>query len=114
MKRLILMTLGAALIGAIPAATASFAQEIQTYRPAPRGLDVTPRTQIIQRNSAGYKYREPDCRVAGSGCYNFRRHKPVGPSGPSQAERCKAAYQSYRGFDNTYQPYVGPRRRCDL
>lgn len=34
--------------------------------------------------------------------------------GSSHVERCYAAYRSYREWDDTYQPYDGPRRRCRL
>ena len=30
------------------------------------------------------------------------------------AEWCAAKYRSYRAYDNTYQPYNGPRRQCTL
>lgn len=30
----------------------------------------------------------------------------------SHAEYCYARYRSYRAWDNTYQPYYGPRRQC--
>ncbi len=89
------------------------AQEIQTYRPAPRGLDVVPRKPIILQNNSPANIASPDC-TGSSRCYDFRVHRPVGPSGPTQTERCRAQYQTYRARDNTYQPFTGPRRRCDL
>ncbi|MBX4897422.1 BA14K family protein [Rhizobium bangladeshense] len=30
----------------------------------------------------------------------------------SHAEYCYSRYRSYRAWDNTYQPYYGPRRQC--
>ncbi|WP_348631649.1 BA14K family protein [Mesorhizobium sp. M6A.T.Cr.TU.014.01.1.1] len=27
-------------------------------------------------------------------------------------EWCYSRYRSYRAYDNTYQPYYGPRRQC--
>ena len=89
------------------------AQEVQTYRPAPRGLDVIPRQPIILKNGSPANIASPDC-TGSSRCYDFRVRRPVGPSGPSQVERCRARYQSYRPSDNTFQPYNAPRRQCDL
>ena len=34
--------------------------------------------------------------------------------GSSHEARCYARYRSYRAYDNTYQPYNGPRRQCTL
>jgi hypothetical protein len=34
--------------------------------------------------------------------------------GSSHEARCYARYRSYRAYDNTYQPYHGPRRQCTL
>jgi hypothetical protein len=34
--------------------------------------------------------------------------------GSSHEARCYARYRSYRAYDNTYQPYDGPRRQCTL
>lgn len=40
----------------------------------------------------------------------------VGPryyrGGNSHQSWCYARYRSYRAYDNTYQPYGGPRRQC--
>ena len=89
------------------------AQEIQTYRPAPRGLDTVPRKPLILGNGSPANIASPDC-TGTARCYDFRVHRPIGPSGRTQVQRCRAQYQSYRAFDNTYQPFTGPRRRCDL
>jgi hypothetical protein len=35
---------------------------------------------------------------------------PVG--GDAHVRWCYARYRSYRAWDNTFQPYVGPRRQC--
>jgi hypothetical protein len=32
--------------------------------------------------------------------------------GSSHTRWCYARYRSYRAYDNTYQPYYGPRRQC--
>ncbi len=37
---------------------------------------------------------------------------PVYRTGSSHAEWCFNRYRSYRAYDNTYQPYGGPRRQC--
>lgn len=112
MKALKILLAALGLMLATQLATAS-AQEIQTYRPAPRGLDVVPRKPLILGNDSPANPASPDC-TGSARCYDFRVHRPVGPSGPTQTERCRARYQSYRTFDNTYQPFNGPRRTCDL
>ena len=33
--------------------------------------------------------------------------------GGSHVEWCSNRYRSYRAYDNTYQPYNGPRRQCN-
>ncbi|KQS74178.1 hypothetical protein ASG25_01820 [Rhizobium sp. Leaf384] len=33
--------------------------------------------------------------------------------GNSHVAWCQARYRSYRAYDNTYQPYGGPRRQCN-
>lgn len=35
-----------------------------------------------------------------------------GGGGSSHANWCYSRYRSYRAYDNTYQPYNGPRRQC--
>ena len=37
---------------------------------------------------------------------------PVYRTGSSHTEWCYNRYRSYRAYDNTYQPYGGPRRQC--
>lgn len=111
MKRLqIALAIGLAASTFIAVASA---QEVQTYRPAPRGLDVIPRQPIILKNGSPANIASPDC-TGSSRCYDFRVRRPVGPSGPSQVQRCRARYQSYRASDNTFKPYNAPRRECDL
>lgn len=34
------------------------------------------------------------------------------PVGNSHVDWCYSRYRSYRAYDNTYQPYYGPRRQC--
>lgn len=34
--------------------------------------------------------------------------------GSSHESRCYARYRSYRAYDNTFQPYNGPRQQCRL
>jgi len=36
----------------------------------------------------------------------------VHPIGNSHIDWCYSRYRSYRAYDNTYQPYYGPRRQC--
>jgi hypothetical protein len=33
-------------------------------------------------------------------------------SGNAHVDWCYSRYRSYRAYDNTYQPYYGPRRQC--
>ena len=47
---------------------------------------------------------------ADPGYYAPRYRAPVRAS--SHAEWCYARYRSYRAYDNTFQPYYGPRREC--
>lgn len=89
------------------------AQEIQGYRPAPRGLDTIPRKPYIPGSGTPSNPALRNC-TGSAVCYDFRVHRPIGPSGRTQVQRCRDQYQSYRAFDNTYQPFTGPRRRCDL
>ncbi len=108
--KIIIATLGLLVTSQLAGVSA---QEIQMYRPAPRGLDVVPIKPLILRNNSPANPASPDC-TGTSRCKDFRVRRPVGPEGPTQTERCRARYQTYRAFDNTYQPFNGPRRRCDL
>jgi hypothetical protein len=36
----------------------------------------------------------------------------VGGGGSAHVEWCYDRYRSYRAYDNTWQPYYGPRRQC--
>ncbi|MBX4866949.1 BA14K family protein [Rhizobium bangladeshense] len=51
----------------------------------------------------GRYYAPPYRNYASSGYYGGRR---------SHVSWCYARYRSYRAFDNTFQPYYGPRRQC--
>ena len=44
----------------------------------------------------------------------YYRPRPVYRTGLSRAHVrwCYSRYRSYRAYDNTYQPYHGPRRQC--
>jgi len=43
----------------------------------------------------------------------YREYKPsVAYEGGSHVSWCYARYRTYRAFDNTFQPYYGPRREC--
>lgn len=41
-----------------------------------------------------------------------RRYYRPGRLSQAHVDWCYAHYRSYRAFDNTYQPYHGPRRAC--
>jgi hypothetical protein len=36
----------------------------------------------------------------------------VAPAGSSHVAWCEQRYRSYRAYDNTFQPYNGPRQQC--
>jgi hypothetical protein len=112
MKALRIIFAAVALMLATHIVSAS-AQEIRGYRPAPRGLDAVPTKPYIPGSGTPSNPALRDC-TGSARCYDFRVHRPIGPSGRTQVQRCRAQYQSYRAFDNTYQPFTGPRRRCDL
>lgn len=87
--------------------------QVQPYRPAPRGNDVVPRTPLVLGNDSS-TLASPGC-TGTSRCNDFRRSRPIiSPPTRTQAQNCQDRYQSYRAFDNTYQPRSGPRRTCTL
>ena len=55
----------------------------------------------------GYQ-RRPD-----SSYWPYRGYEPsVAYEGGGHVSWCYARYRTYRAFDNTFQPYYGPRREC--
>ncbi|MBW9114712.1 BA14K family protein [Rhizobium cauense] len=43
----------------------------------------------------------------------YRQYTPsLAYEGGSHVSWCYGRYRTYRAFDNTYQPYYGPRRQC--
>jgi hypothetical protein len=81
------------------------------------------------RGHRGYRYRRPGYRyhdgywfppaafIAGAiigGAIASQeppiRYRPRG--GNAHVDWCFARYRSYRAYDNTFQPYHGPRRQC--
>lgn len=40
------------------------------------------------------------------------RYKPRNYGGNAHVEWCYNRYKSYRAYDNTFQPYNGPRQQC--
>lgn len=44
--------------------------------------------------------------------YAPRYYRPSYYGGNSHVSWCYARYRSYRAYDNTFQPYYGPRRQC--
>ncbi len=104
-----LTTLGLVLTVGIGVASA----QVQPYRPAPRGNDVVPRTPLVLGNDNS-ALASPGC-TGTARCNDFRRSRPIiSPPTRTQAQNCQDRYQSYRAFDNTYQPRSGPRRTCTL
>lgn len=59
------------------------------YRPAPR--------YYYQRPAKRYYRKAPRYRVSAS---------------QAHTNYCFAKYRSYRAYDNTFQPYHGPRKQC--
>ncbi|QND53590.1 BA14K family protein [Phyllobacterium sp. 628] len=109
-----LITILAAL-GLLLTANAGIAvAQVQPYRPAPRGNDPVPRAPIILGLDSSPNIASPNC-TGSTRCNDFRGRKPIINSpGKTSTQRCQDRYQSYRSFDNTYQPRSGPRRACDL
>ena len=44
--------------------------------------------------------------------YAPRNYRQVYYGGNTHTRWCYARYRSYRAYDNTFQPYYGPRRAC--
>lgn len=82
------------------------------------------------RGHRGYRYQRPGYRyhdgywfppaafiagaIIGGAIANQEppiRYRPRG-SGNAHVDWCYARYRSYRAYDNTFQPYNGPRRQC--
>ncbi|EJC80136.1 BA14K-like protein [Rhizobium leguminosarum bv. trifolii WSM2297] len=58
-----------------------------------------------------YGYRRPYYGYYGRPYRNYASSAYYGGGG-SHESWCYARYRSYRAFDNTFQPYHGPRRQC--
>ncbi|TIP89469.1 MAG: BA14K family protein [Mesorhizobium sp.] len=78
------------------------------------------------RGHRGYRYYRPGYRRYGdywfplaafatgaliTGAIISNQPRPV-YRGDAHVEWCYSRYRSYRAWDNTYQPYYGPRRQC--
>ena len=86
------------------------------YRPAPRGLDAVPIKPLILRNNSPANPASPDC-TGSSRCRDFRvrnAHWTVATFAcRTNTDRTLSGPLSIiPAFDNTYQPFNGPRRRC--
>ncbi len=61
-------------------------------------------------------YYEPSYRYQRRPYTYYRPHREYEPSvayeGGSHVSWCYSHYRTYRAFDNTFQPYYGPRREC--
>jgi hypothetical protein len=57
-----------------------------------------------------YRYYEP--RYYAPRYYAPRRVYRSGRLSSAHVEWCYSRYRSYRAYDNTFQPYNGPRRQC--
>ncbi|HAO2891973.1 TPA: BA14K family protein [Escherichia coli] len=88
--------------------------QVQPYRPAPRGNDPVPLQPLILGTDSPANLAGPNC-TGSARCNDFRTRRPIiAPTTRTQAQICQDRYQSYRAFDNTYQPLSGPRRTCTL
>ena len=73
----------------------------------------------------GYRDRRPGYRyhngywfpmaafAAGAIIGGATQARPSGSHSARHYQWCESRYRSYRASDNTYQPYNGPRRRCN-
>ena len=76
------------------------------------------------RGYRGYRYYRPGYRryndfwfpaaafITGAIIGGAIANQPRVYGGSSHVEWCYNRYRSYRAYDNTYQPYNGPRRQC--
>lgn len=87
------------------------------------GVIGEPSTSGAARNCYGSTLcRENNTYIGNQGVLHYnggnavtdRRQKPlIRPSyAPRHVEWCSTQYRSYNTHDNSYQPYVGPRRTC--
>lgn len=72
----------------------------------------------------GYRYYRPGYReyngfwfpaaafLAGALITGAIANQPQASYGSSHVEWCYGRYRSYRAYDNTFQPYHGPRQQC--
>lgn len=113
MKKTLITALAAlGLVLTVGAGVAS--AQVQPYRPAPRGNDVVPRQPLVLGNNSPANLASPNC-TGSSRCNDFRTSRPIiSPPTRTRSQICQDRYQSYRAFDNTYQPLSGPRRTCTL
>ncbi|EJT04899.1 hypothetical protein RCCGE510_12226 [Rhizobium sp. CCGE 510] len=80
-----------------------------SYYGSPYGYYGSPSPYGYYRRPYGYygspyRYYGRPYRAYASSAYYGR--------GGSHEDWCYARYRSYRAFDNTFQPYHGPRRHC--
>jgi hypothetical protein len=76
------------------------------------------------RGHRGYRYYRPGYReyngfwfpaaafLTGAIIGGAIANQPSVSSGSAHEQWCYNRYRSYRAYDNTYQPYNGPRRQC--
>jgi hypothetical protein len=108
--------------------TRSYGPAAQRWGPAARGYYAPNRNYRTYRGYRGYPYYRPGYRRYNGWWYPsaaFALGAILGgalaaPSynynyGYSEAHHrwCDARYRSYRWSDGTFQPYNGPRRRCN-
>jgi hypothetical protein len=60
----------------------------------------------------GYGLYGPGYGMYGPGYYAPRRYYRTNNYSSGHANWCYSRYRSYRAWDNTFQPYNGPRRQC--
>lgn len=112
----------------VQAERASDAEAVQYYRR--RGEEWRDRDGYYRRDGysyyrghRGYRYYRPGYREYNGYWYPLAAFtagaiiggaiaQPPVRYGGSHVEWCANRYRSYRAYDNTYQPYGGPRQQC--
>lgn len=125
-------------IAATGSASAAPIQPMKVERPSPDVEQVQHRRGYYRYHGRpyyngyrGYRYQRPGWRryndwwfppaafitgaIIGGAIANQPPPPPAyrpRPAGDAHVRWCYSRYKSYRAYDNTFQPYNGPRRQC--